>query len=165
MMRVGDRDRERVGGVGAGDLHAGKQARDHRVDLRLVGAAGADDRLLDQRAAAYSPTSIPARAAHISTTPRAWPSLSVDCGFWLTNTSSTAAAVGPVLGDHRLELLREPGQPLRQRRRRIGLDLPVGDMSEAVAVGLDQPPAGRAEAGIEAEDPQASFSSSSSGTS
>ena len=44
--------------------------------------------------AAYSPTSIPARAAIISTTPRAWPSLSVDCGFLLTNTSSTAAASG-----------------------------------------------------------------------
>src|SRR6185437_11164088 len=42
----------------------------------------------------YSPTSIPARAAHISTTPRAWPSLSVDCGFLLTNTSSAAAASG-----------------------------------------------------------------------
>src|SRR5215218_2243420 len=43
---------------------------------------------------AYSPTAIPARAAHIRTTPRAWPSLSVDCGFLLTKTSSTAAPSG-----------------------------------------------------------------------
>ena len=46
------------------------------------------------RRAAYSPTSSPARAATISTTPRAWPSLRVDWGFLLTNTSSTAAASG-----------------------------------------------------------------------
>ena len=73
--------------------------------------------------------------------------------------------VGPVLGEQRFELVGEPRQALRQRRQRIGLDLAVGDVGEAVALGLDQAPAGRAEAGIEAEDLQASFSSSSSGTS
>ena len=70
-----------------------------------------------------------------------------------------------MLGDDRLELLREPRQPLRQRRQRIGLDLPVGDMGEAIAVGLDQAPAGGSEAGVQAENLQASFSSSSSETS
>src|SRR5690348_13715269 len=42
----------------------------------------------------YSPTGMPARAAHRSATPRAWPSFRVDCGFWFTKTSSTAAASG-----------------------------------------------------------------------
>ena len=42
----------------------------------------------------YSPTSRPARAAAHSTTPRAWPSLSVDWALELTNTSSQAAASG-----------------------------------------------------------------------
>src|SRR5690606_24625881 len=44
--------------------------------------------------AAYSPTVRPARAAVERTTPRAWPSFRVDCGFLLTNTSSTAAVSG-----------------------------------------------------------------------
>src|SRR6185369_7964435 len=44
--------------------------------------------------AAYSPTSIPARAAVMMMTPRAWPSFSVDCGLALTKTSSTAALSG-----------------------------------------------------------------------
>ena len=48
MVGVGDRHGERVGGVGAGDLHAGEEALDHRVDLRFLGIAGADDGFLDQ---------------------------------------------------------------------------------------------------------------------
>ena len=43
-----DRHRQRVGGVGARDLHAGEEALDHCVDLRFLGIAGADDRFLDQ---------------------------------------------------------------------------------------------------------------------
>jgi hypothetical protein len=46
------------------------------------------------RRAAYSATGIPPRAAVINMTPRAWPSLSVDCGFLLTKTSSTAVPSG-----------------------------------------------------------------------
>ena len=48
MMRVGDRHRERVGGIGSGDLHAGQKAGDHRVDLRLLGGTIAHHRFLDQ---------------------------------------------------------------------------------------------------------------------
>ena len=48
MVGVGDGDSERVGGVGAGDLHARQQPLDHGMDLRLLGAAGPDHRLLDQ---------------------------------------------------------------------------------------------------------------------
>jgi hypothetical protein len=70
-----------------------------------------------------------------------------------------------VLGDERFELIGEIGEAAWKRRRRVGLQLAVGNMAEAVAIGFDQPPAGRAEAGVEAEDPQASLSSSSSGTS
>ena len=70
-----------------------------------------------------------------------------------------------MIGDQGLELVGECGEPARQRRGGVRPDLPVGDMGEAVAFSLDQPPAGGAEAGIEAEDFQASLSSSSSGTS
>ena len=44
------------------------------------------------------------------------------------------------------------GEPFGQRRRRIGLELSVGKVAQAVTVSLDQPPAGGAEPGIEAED-------------
>jgi hypothetical protein len=67
--------------------------------------------------------------------------------------------------DQRFELVRERGKPARQRCTGVGFDLPVGDVRETVALSLDQSPAGRAETWIEAEYLQASFSSSSSGTS
>jgi hypothetical protein len=62
-------------------------------------------------------------------------------------------------------LVGECREPARQRRRAISPDLAVGDVSQAIAFSFDQSPAGGAEPGIEAEDFQASFSSSSSGTS
>jgi hypothetical protein len=70
-----------------------------------------------------------------------------------------------VIADQGFELIRQRSQPARQYRIGVGLDLAIRDMGEAVAVSLDQAPAGRAEAGIEAENLQPSFSSSSSGTS
>jgi hypothetical protein len=72
---------------------------------------------------------------------------------------------GGVVGDERVELVGERREPARKRCVRVGLDLTVGDMRQAIALSLDQPPAGRTKPGVEAEDPQASFSSSSSGTS
>jgi len=67
--------------------------------------------------------------------------------------------------DQCLELVGKRSEPARQRRMGIGLDLAVGDVRQAIALSLDQAPAGRSEPRIEAEDLQASFSSSSSGTS
>ncbi|KAI1692040.1 hypothetical protein DdX_21480 [Ditylenchus destructor] len=93
VVGMADRYSERVGGIGACDLHPREQARHHRMDLCLLGSAGADHRLLDETRS-ISPTSSPARAAAAMATPRACASLSVDCGFELTNTSSTAAACG-----------------------------------------------------------------------
>ena len=48
MMRVGDCHRQGIRGVRPGDLHAGEQAGNHRLDLRFLGAAGSDHGLLDQ---------------------------------------------------------------------------------------------------------------------
>ena len=47
-MRVGDRHGQRIGGIGAGDLHARQQDSDHGLHLLLVRPAGADHGLLDQ---------------------------------------------------------------------------------------------------------------------
>jgi hypothetical protein len=70
-----------------------------------------------------------------------------------------------VITDQRFQLIRQRREATRERRVRLGLDLTIGDMRQAIAFSLDQSPAGRAEAGIEAEDLQARRSSSSSGTS
>jgi hypothetical protein len=70
-----------------------------------------------------------------------------------------------MVGDQGFELVCKCAQSARQWRGRVGADLPVGDVAKAVAVSLDQPPAGGAEARIESEDFQARRSSSSSGTS
>jgi hypothetical protein len=57
------------------------------------------------------------------------------------------------------------GKALWERLRAVSLQLAIGNVLEAITLGFDQPPAGRAQPGVETENPQASFSSSSSGTS
>jgi hypothetical protein len=52
-----------------------------------------------------------------------------------------------------------------QVRLGIGPDLSVGDMAQAVAFRRDDAPAGAAESGIKADQDQAIFSITSSGTS
>ena len=76
MMGVADRDRERIGGVGGG---ARRRAAGGRPSWRpaLVGVAAPITDFLT-RLAAYSKTGRPARAGASRTTPRAWPSFSVD---------------------------------------------------------------------------------------
>jgi hypothetical protein len=70
-----------------------------------------------------------------------------------------------VVGDHGFELIGKRRKPSGERRGGVRLDLSVGDVRQAIALSLDQPPAGGAEPGIQAEDLQASRSNSSSGTS
>ena len=70
MMRVGDRYGERIRGVGAGDLRSGKKARDHGVDLRLLGAAGADDGFLNERRGIFADRDSRSRRAHQSNAAR-----------------------------------------------------------------------------------------------
>ncbi len=151
MMRVGDCDRERIGGVGAGDLHAGKQAHDHRVDLRLLGIAVADHRFLDQPRGIFADRDPgaggdhdghPARLAELERRLR----VLVDEHFL------DRGGVGPLLGQQRFERIGQCRKALGKRRGAVGLDLPVGDVAEAIALGRDQAPAGGSEARVEAED-------------
>jgi hypothetical protein len=72
---------------------------------------------------------------------------------------------GGVIGEQSFELRSEVRQAKGQSLRGVGLELPVGDVLETIAVGFDQAPSRRGERGIETQDPQASFSNSSSGTS
>jgi hypothetical protein len=70
-----------------------------------------------------------------------------------------------MLFDDFTERLIEPDQPVRQGQLRIGTDLPVGDMTETIALGPDHAPACAAKARIEADNDQASRSITSSETS
>jgi hypothetical protein len=164
MMRVGDRHRQSVGGIRAGDLHAREQPRNHRVDLHLFGSASADDGFLDERRRIFPDLDCGPRGAHQDDAPRL-AELQGRLRVLVDEHLLDGSRGGGMVGDQGVELVSERREPARQRRIGVGLDLPVGDMRQAIALSLDQPPAGRAKAGIEAENPQASFSSSSSGTS
>jgi hypothetical protein len=72
----------------------------------------------------------------------------------------------PMLGDDVLKLVAKLGKALRKSFGRPCFQLAVGDMRKTVAVGANDPPARGPQPGVQAEDEgQASFSSSSSGTS
>jgi hypothetical protein len=67
-----------------------------------------------------------------------------------------------VLGNEDFELRGQLGEALRERVGRPGLDLAVGDVRQAVAVGPDQPPASAGERRVQAEDDQPNRSITSS---
>ena len=64
--------------------------------------------------------------------------------------------------DHLAQRRLQPHQPRRQVLLRVGPHLAVGDMAQPVALGGDHPPAGAAQARIEADDDQPSFSNTAS---
>ena len=165
MMGVGDGDGEGVGGVGAGDLGAGEQAHHHGVDLRLFGRAGADHRFLDQPGGIFADTHAGAGGDHQHDAARL-AELERRLRVLVDEHLLDRGGFRRMLGDQRLELAGEVGETIGQRLVRLRLELAIGQVGQAVAVGADQAPAGGAEPGIEAEDEaQASRSSSSSGTS
>ena len=127
MMRVGDRHGERVGGVGAGDLAPGSSRETIAWTCAFSAPPVPTTAFLTSRGGIFADRD-PGPRGDIMTTPRAWPSFRVDCGFLLTNTSSTAAPSGRCSAMQRFELVGELGQALRQRGRRVGLDLAVGDV-------------------------------------
>ena len=164
MMRVGDRHGERIRGVGAGDLHAREQARDHRMDLRLLRSAGANDCLLDESGGIFADLDPGARCAHQYHTARL---AKLERGLRVLVDEHFLDSGGgrQLVVEQAVKLIGQCREPARQGSRRIRFDLPVGDVGKAIPFSFDQAPAGRAESRIEAEDLQASRSSSSSGTS
>jgi hypothetical protein len=164
VVCVGDGDGERIGGVGAGDLHAREQARDHSVDLYFLGAAGANHGFLDQRRGIFADLYSRSCGAHQSDAARL-AELERRLRVLVDEDLLDCGCGRGMVGDHSFELVGERGEAARQRSRRVGLDLAVRDVGKAIAFGLDQPPAGGAETRVEAEDDQPSRSSSSSGTS
>ena len=164
MMRVGNGNGQRVGGIGTGYFGPWKQARDHRMDLRLLRSAGADNCFLDQGWGIFAYLDPrPCRAHQDDAASLA--ELQCRLGVLVDEDLLDRGGNRCALADQGFQLVGECRKPRWQGRFRVGLDLSVGNMRDAIALSLDQAPAGRTQPGVETEDFQASFSSSSSGTS
>ena len=146
----------------------GEQALDHRVDLRLFGIAGADDRFLDQPRGIFADLDPRARRDHQHHAARL-AELERRLRVLVDEHFLGRGGVGLMLGEQRFELAGEVRRGARAAASfGVGLELAVGEVGQAIALGADQPPAGRAERRVEAEDDQtqsASFSITSSLTS
>ena len=163
-MCVGDGNCEGVGGVRPRDFRPGQQARHHRMDLYFFRIAVADDGLFHQPGGVFGDRYAAASGCHQDDSPRL---AKLEGRLWVLVDEHflDRRRVGSDVGNQRLELASQVREPFRQRRGSICLQLSVGDVGKSVALCLDNAPAGRAEPRVEAEDFQASFSSSSSGTS
>jgi hypothetical protein len=163
-MSVSDCNGERVGGIGACDLHSGKEARDHRMDLRLFGCPSSNDGLLHEPRGIFTDRNSGSRSTHQNDAARV-SELQRRLRVLVDEDLFGSCSIGSLFGDQELELFGKGCKSVGQRRRAIGTDLAIGNMDEAVSLGVDHAPAGRAEPRVEAQDPQARRSSSSSGTS
>jgi len=164
VVGVGDGDGEGVGGVGAGDGDAGEQALDHRVDLDFLRAAGADDGFLDEARGIFADDDARSGGDHQHDA-AGLGELERGLRVLVDENLLRRGGVGRMVGDEGFELGREVRQALGKQFLRVGLELAVGEMRQAVPLGADKSPAGRAEAGVETEDDQPSFSRTSSGMS
>jgi hypothetical protein len=134
------------------------------MDLRFLSAAGAHNRLLDQSWRIFTDVDPRPRRAHEDHAARLT-QLQRRFRVLVYEDLLDGGGCWSMVVDQGLELVGQRCKPSRQRSVRLGLDLAVCKVSEAVALSFDQAPAGRAEAGIKAKNLQASLSSSSSGTS
>jgi len=162
---VGDRHRQRVGGIGAGNRGAGQKALDHGVDLRLLGRAVADHGLLDQARGIFADVQPGAGRDHQHHA-AGLAELEGRLGVLVDEHFLDRGCLGLVIGQKRFQLRGEVRKAFGQRLGRVGFELAIGEVRKAITIGADDAPAGRSKARVEAEDQrQASFSSSSSGTS
>ena len=163
-MRVANGDGEGVCRVGASDHSAGEEDFEHCLNLRLFRAACANDRLLDQPRRIFRDRQTRPRGGEQADAARL-PKLERRLRVGVDEHLFDRRRIGPVFEEDIGERAIQRHQPFGKRSLRVGCDLAIGDMAQPVALGPDDAPAGRAKAGIEAEDDQASFSIMSSGTS
>ena len=165
MMRVSDGDGERISGVGSSRLYPRKQRAQHCLHLFLGGCTSADHGLFHQTWRVFGDREATARARQQDYAARMREFQSrlrivVEIDFL------DRRCVGPMLGDHRRQRGIEMDQTQRQRGFGIGFYLAVGNMRHPVALDPDNPPAGGAKAGVEADDDrQANCSNNASGIS
>ena len=153
-MGVADRDGERVGGVG----RCRSRSPDSRIrrtiicDLRLVGMAGADHRFLDQVGRIFGDRQ-PALGRRQQHDAAGDAELQGRGRVLVDKGLLDRGLVGAKALEHGADLAEQRDQPHRQRLIGGGMGDPVGDMGEAIAVDVDDPPAGVPQPGIEPENP------------
>ena len=161
MMCMGNRDRQRIGGIGAGNLRSGKKALDHGMYLRFLGIPDADNRLLHEARGIFADVNPgPGRDHQHDATRLA--KFQGGLRVLVDEDFLDRRSVRSIIGEHRFQLGSKMRKTLRQAFGCVGFQLAVGEMREAISVGSDQTPAGRSKAGVKAEDDQASLSRSAS---
>ena len=133
---MGDGDGEGVGGIWAGDLGAGEQALDHEMDLRLFGIAAADHRFLDQAGSIFADEHAGA-GGNGENDAAGLAELEGRLRVLVDEHLLDGGGVGPVLGDQRFELAGEVGEPFWEGCGGLRLQLAIGEVGQAVALGGD----------------------------
>src|SRR5215212_10104138 len=150
-MRVGDGDGERVGGVVARRVGLRQKDTHHRLDLPLLGVPGADDRLLDEVGGIFRHRKPGERrdqerdAAGMAELQRR---LRIAVDESLLDGDLVRGKVGDDCGKAVMEL----AQALGERRLLVRDDGPAGHEGKPRALDRDEPPAGAAKAGVDAEN-------------
>lgn len=164
MVRMADRDCQRVRCVGPCDFRSGQQYAQHRLHLLLRCAPGANDRLFDQARRIFGDRQAATRTREQRDTARVGEfqrRLRVVVDEHLLDRRRGRR----MINDHRRQDCVKMREPVGQRSLRVGLHMPVGDVADPAALDADNAPAGATQRGIEAEDDQPSFSITASGIS
>ena len=151
MMRMRHRDGERVGGVLGLRIGLRQQHADHQADLRLLGVAGADDRLLHQVRRVFGDQHAGLRR-HQQRDAARLPELQRRDRVAVDEGRLDRGLVGPEFVDDARQPVMDRHQPLGERELLVGLDRAARQVDQPVALAADQAPAGAAEARVDAED-------------
>jgi hypothetical protein len=164
MVRMGDRNSERIGGIAARYLDPRQQAPDHGMNLRLFCIADANDGLLDKPRRIFANLEAgPSRGkqANAARLPQFQRRLRVGIDEDLLDRRRLWLILNHQIGQRTVK----HNEPFGQRSLGIGRNLPIGNMTKPVSNRCDHAPAGCPKSGVEAENDQPSLSITSSGTS
>ncbi len=151
VVRMANRHRQRICCICAAQLCAGQQNLEHRLYLRFFSAACADDGLFDKPRGIFGHRHATARRreqAHAARLAKFERRLRIGVHKDFLNRRTIRLVLQNDVSKGRVER----DQSVRQRGLWVGGNLAIGDMTEPVSLGRDNPPAGRTKAGIKAED-------------
>jgi len=156
MVGVRDRNRQRIGGIGARDLRARQQTGNHGMDLRFFCTARADYRLLDQPRRILADLEPMARsskqndAAGLAQLERG---LRVHIDEYLLHSRRFRM----MRRKQRIKRVVQGSEASWQGYRAVGPHLPISNVREPVTLGRDDAPTGRSQARVEANQDQATL--------
>ena len=131
------------------------------MDLGLLGIAGPNHRFFDESGGIFANFDARPCRDH-QDDPARLPELEGRLRVLVDEHLLHRRSFGSIIAQDGFKLRSQMGKALGQAFGRVGLQLSVGDVRDAVSFGLDQSPARRPEPGVEAQYDQASFSSSAS---